>query len=310
MAIIVEDPYFLWFLLTLPILFIVHIATVKTNRAKALKFANFDAIARVTGKQVFSRNFTLLFFRLLAITFIIFALSGTKLSYVGQSNESDFVIAIDASASMAAKDFTPSRLAAARAQALNFVDRLQPGTQVGIISFSGTSEVIIQPTDDLGRAKRKIEDVVIREIGGTDLGEAITTATSMILPSKKAKTIILLTDGQGNVGIPLKEATQYATNEGVTIHTIGIGTTEGGAFAGLDIVSTIDEDSLKEIAQASGGKYFPAQTERELAEAYQEIAATTKGNITKDLTVSLIGLALAILIVEWLLANTRFRTLP
>ena len=87
MAVIFKNPVYLWFLVSIILLIFVHLATLKLYKKKALKFANFEAISRVVGRQLLTSNFPVLLMRILILIFVILALAGTTVTYIGQSND-------------------------------------------------------------------------------------------------------------------------------------------------------------------------------------------------------------------------------
>ena len=311
MALVFDIPFYLWFLFVIPLIFVLHAYSIKKIKKKALKFANFEAISRATGKRVYSKNFTLLVIRMLIVLFIVLAAAKTQVQYTGQSSDFDFVLAIDASSSMAAKDFFPSRLEIAKSEAINFINNIASKTNMGVVSFSGTSKIERQVTDDLAVVRSSIRGMEIKTTGGTDFGEAIQTSTNMLVQSNKAKVIILMTDGRNNVGVPISEAVNYATKNDVVVHTIGIATEEGGKIEGVEeAIFRLDEETLIAIALGTGGEYFRAADQDSLRLAYQNIASSTTRRITTDLSLIFLILALMLLILEWSLSNTKYRTLP
>ncbi len=118
MEVTFNNPSYLWFLLSIPLLIIIHFITEKTSRKRALKFANYEAIAKITGESIVSSNIVLLLIRVAVLGFIILAISGTVVYYVGPVTEADFVLAIDSSASMTANDIKPTRIEAAKTEAI------------------------------------------------------------------------------------------------------------------------------------------------------------------------------------------------
>jgi len=103
MEIILQNPVYLWFLLSIPILIITHFLTIKSVRGKLLQFANFSAIERVAGRVPEQNNLIVLITRMIILICIVLAVVGTSIRYVGETSESDFVLAIDSSSSMLAK---------------------------------------------------------------------------------------------------------------------------------------------------------------------------------------------------------------
>lgn len=311
-------PLFLWFLIAVPLLILVHFMTLKTITRKAVKFANFEAISRVTGNQVLSKNFTLLFIRLITFILIILSVAGTTIWYTGEGTIFDFVLAIDSSNSMLVQDFNPNRLEAAKLAAKNFLEFVSSNNKIGVVSFTGIAIVEHDLSNDFEAVREKIDSINIKQLGGTDIGGAVIASTNLLLKTQNPRIIILLTDGQGNIGAEIKDAIKYSTDNGVVIHTIGIGTEEGGTFFALNATNTnltqavlkLDEKTLIDIAQATEGKYFRATDQKTLDNAYREIAQLSERRISKNLTLSFLVIAIILLLIEWGLINTKYRTIP
>lgn len=307
-------PYYLWFLVSIPILIVLHLVTVKFTKRRALLFANFEAIKRVgTGVihgRILSRNLLLLILRIFTLILLIFALAGTVVWHYGKSSDFDFVLAIDASGSMLADDFKPNRLGAAKNAAIKFVDAIVKNTHVGVISFSGTPFIKQRITKDLDKVKEAIKSINIEFASGTAIGDAIIAASNLLIDKERAKIIVLLTDGQSNVGTLVEEAIKYANDNHITIYTIGVATKSGGKFAEIKAISKLDETLLMNIAKLTGGEYYRAEDEKELDNAYKKIATTAKKKIPVKLTVPFLFIALSLILFEWFLINTKYRTIP
>jgi Ca-activated chloride channel homolog len=312
-----NNPYYLWLLLSIPLLITTHMFVLNYLNRRAVKFANFEAIKRVTGgkfdirnSRAISKNKLLLLIRVVILVFLIFAISGPVLWYTGQASDSDFVLAIDSSSSMLADDFQPHRLDAARKASSLFLNRLNSNANVGVVSFAGTSYVEQNLDNELKKTEETIKNIRAKQSGGTDIGGAITTSTNILLNSENPRMIVLLTDGQSTVGVPVKEAIEYANENFVTINTIGIGTEEGGTFLRGDLRSKIDEETLMDVAEKTGGKYYRAKDEESLENAFNDISEVSQKKIPMDISMGLIMLALALLFIEWGMINTKYRTLP
>ena len=317
MEIVFLRPEYLWLLLSLPLLVVTHFFVLRYLKRRALKFANFEAIRRVVGPQgtsknasFLSKNIGLLIIRMIALFTIIIAISSPVVYYTGKTSSSSFVLAIDTSSSMLADDFSPSRLEAAKKAALTFIKKIPKRSLVGIVSFSGSAFVETDLTNDKLLLESKIKSLSVSSVGGTDLGTAIITSTNILLKEQKARTIILLTDGQSNVGVDPLEGAKYAKSRNVVVYTIGIGTQEGGSFINEIAISKLDEDTLKKIAHITSGHYYRAENPKEIDDAYKNIVEASVQKLSLNLSMSLLLFAIILLFVEWSLMNTRYRTLP
>ncbi|RJQ18177.1 VWA domain-containing protein [Candidatus Woesearchaeota archaeon] len=313
-----EHPIFLWYLISIPLLVITHFFLLKHTKKKAMKFANFEALKRVTGYKSIAKNWSVLLLRVLIVLLIIFAASGAIFWYDGNSNENDFVLAIDVSASMSAQDIVPTRMDAAKQEALAFVDELRSSGKIGLVSFGGVSVVESVLTDSKSTVKTKISELEIQRAGGTDLAGAIVTSTNLLLNSGKGKTIILLTDGSNTAGSFLSDAVanaiEYANENRIVIHAIGVGSVTGplGYLPeqyGLN--ATYDETNLVRLSNETGGQYFRAFQQDQIRAAYQQISdQSSKAKIPVRLSFGLLLLSLLLIFVEWGLINTKFRSIP
>ncbi len=318
MQIVFESARNLWFLLSIPLLIVLHYHFTFHVKRQALLFANFRALKRITGKRLITRNNLLLTLRILTLLFAILAISGTVLWYQGASNKNDFVIALDTSASMSAQDVPPTRLDAAKEDAKLFLDALDSQTRVGLVTFSGVSLILDPPTEDKRLLKEDIDKVQVLEAGGTDIPSAIITSTNLLIDTTKGRAIILITDGSNTIetflDASLQRAVNYAQEHRVTINAIGIGTMQGpiGYLPRYYNVSAVyNEKNLQNLTAATGGIYAHATNSDELFSAFQKIAAkTTEQTLRRDLRAPLMLLALFFLFVEWVLSNTRYRGLP
>lgn len=325
-----NNPQYLWFMLVVPILVIGHFIALKYTHKKAIKFANFDAIARVTHSHILSKNYGLLLSRLLVIICVIFSASGTVIWYIGETSGFDFVIAIDSSTSMLAKDLEPTRFEAAKQSASRFIDILDKKGNIGIVRFATISTAEIEPTTNTLKLKQALNDIQVKRIGGTNIGDAIISSSNLLLAidkdanpeleriengdaNKRGKAVILLTDGQGTTGEEINNAIKYAQQNNIVVNAIGLGTEEGSIFAELNITSIrtkLNEEGLKEIASATNGRYYSAKDINELNLAYSEIASVDEKPASLDISVPLMVAAFVLLLIEWLLVNTKYTTIP
>ncbi|MFH1209903.1 MAG: VWA domain-containing protein [archaeon] len=311
MNITIVNSNYLFLLLSIPLLIIVHFISLKSTKRRALKFANFDAIARITGEEILSKNLSLLFIRTLILLLVIFAAAGTVIWYKGTSTDHDVVLAIDASQSMLADDYKPNRLEAAKESALMFVDSVKGDIGIGVVSFSGASLIETSVIRDKEKVKEAINNITVQGIGGTDIGQAIISSSNLLVSEKRPKVIILLTDGRSNVGTNPFEAVNYLKKDNIMVYTIGIGTLEGGEFIEqTEIVSTLDEETLMRIANYTQASYYRAEDKEALTNAFIGIAVSNEKQLSKNISFILMIIAFALLLIEWMLINTKYRVLP
>lgn len=321
---------FLWLLILIPILAIWYFLSRKKEGATLLmpSVKGFKANTSLLSKL----KPALHILRLLAIAAIIVAFARPRNVSVSKKIKSnsgiDIVMAIDVSASMLARDLKPNRLEALKVVAANFVDR-RPNDRIGIVLYAGESFTQTPITSDKGIVKNTISELQWGDLdGGTAIGMGLGSSVNRLKESKaKSKVIILLTDGVNNSGnIDPKTAAELARELEIKVYTIGIGTNGMADFPWAKDPMTgvlkfrkqqveIDEALLKHIAKQTEGKYFRATNNKDLQEIYDEIDKLEKTEIEEfkyynyqELYRPLILLALGLLILEFLLRNTLFKS--
>ena len=204
----------------------------------------------------------------------------------------DIVLAMDVSTSMLARDFTPDRINASKDIAIEFIAQ-RPTDRMGIVVFAGESYTQCPLTTDrsaLINMMKEVETGLIDD--GTAIGNGLATAIARMKDSDaKSRVVILLTDGVNNSGeMSPQMAVEIAKTYGVRVYTIGVGkegmapypvmTPWGVEVRNLEV--EIDEQLLKDIADATGGRYFRANDNTKLAEIYDEINQMEKARTTVD----------------------------
>ncbi len=202
----------------------------------------------------------------------------------------DIVLALDISGSMTAKDFEPSRFAAAKDVATKFVN-MRENDNMGLVVFAGESLSLMPLTNDRAALMNAIRQVEMGQLtDGTAIGDGLTSAINRIASGKaKSKSIVLLTDGTNNAGdVPPSTAAQIAKQKGIKVYTIGVGTngsiqiTDPYGFSTTTMETKIDEQSLRQIADLTGGKYFRATDEEMLNDVFEEIDRLEKTVLDVD----------------------------
>ncbi len=203
----------------------------------------------------------------------------------------DIVITLDISSSMLAMDFKPkNRIEAAKQEAAKFIQG-RPNDRIGLVIFASRAFPQCPLTIDHDMVLRLLKQVEVGMIeDGTAIGDAIVTAANRLRKSKaKSKVIILLTDGRNNTGkVDPVTAANAAAALGIKIYAIGIGTRGKAPYPVQDAFGRtryvmmdvqIDEQTLKQVAEVTGGKYFRATDTQKLHKIYQEIDKMEKTKI-------------------------------
>lgn len=327
-------PWFLLLLLALPVL-----AWLKGRRASqqaAFLYSSTQLVRNVANLKPSSAGRVLAALRWLALAAFIIALarpqfvqSETKIKASGI----DIVVALDLSGSMESEDFKVAgrqvnRLVVAKDVLHKFIDK-RSGDRIGLVAFAGRAYVAAPMTLDhefllqnLGRLDlHTIED-------GTAIGSALAASVNRLRDlQSKSKIVILMTDGQNNAGkVPPLTAAEAAQSLGVKVYTIGVGTRgmapfpvrQFGQLLGYrNVAVDIDEDTLKSIAQKTGGQYFRADSTDTLQKIYDEIDRLEKSEVevkkyvnVKELFPWVLVPGIFLLLLGVVLDQTVWRRLP
>lgn len=332
--IIFKNPHILFLL---PIAAILLLFFKKgTDKFPSLRFSSSELIKNIHPTWRIRLKGRLVYLRVFAVIFIIMALARPQAAVKGSPLDVkgiDIVLAIDTSGSMLAEDFNIkneriNRLNVTKTVVKNFVKERQ-GDRIGVVSFGSHAYTACPLTVDYDWVWQMIErlDVSITE-DSTSIGFAIATSTNRLRDSiAKSKVVILLTDGRNNAGdISPQAAAEVAHVLGVKIYTIGVGSKGLAAYPFTDslgkkiyknISIDLDEDTLRQIAAKTKGKYFRAQDTEALKNVYKEINALEKVQIKgkrfsdyEEAFARFLIIGLIFLLLEILLKNTVLETIP
>lgn len=329
-------PYFLALLpLAAVLVFAIRRRRGARSRPAALRYADIGQAA-AAGRSLRVRLLPLLpALRWLALALLVVALARPQTGQARQIIEGegvDIALALDISGSMASLDFEPqNRLEAAKQVIREFI-ATREFDRIGLVIFASTAFNQSPATADHAVLGRQLDQVKLaQEFGledGTAIGMGLANAASMLKDSKaESRVVILLTDGVNNAGeIDPITAAEAAAALGIRVYTIGAGRPGQvpfpmpGMFGQPQIVyqeSEIDEDTLRRIAETTGGLYFRAKDTAGLAEVYQQINALEKSRVEvrsfsryRELAGWLVLPALLLLLAEMVLRQTALRQLP
>jgi Ca-activated chloride channel family protein len=277
-----------------------------------MRFANFEALERVVqGRAVVPKNYFLLAMRMLVLVGFTLAASGVTFHYEMPGSYYDYVLAIDSSSSMLANDLTPDRITASTNAAADWLLALPPGASVSVASFSSQAEMLVPPTADTQSAAEAVRSLAVGKSGGTALCEALKASTNQLLASDNPGAAVIISDGQNNAGCLLEEGIAYANRHNVTVFSIGVGNRQGGRIEGFpDLLFKLNETDLQEMAAQTGGKYFRAETRKELADALAQVSVPGTMHKQMPLTVPLMIISFMFVFIDWGMSVTKYRTVP
>ena len=300
-------PGLLFLLFLVPFFIFVYFFSFFYNKKKSMIFPNFEIMERVSGMGVFSKNFSALYLNVIIICLLVFSVAGMSITYIAETSSQSYAIVLDSSSSMKATDFSPNRLEAAKKSAKDFVDSLPAGTKVGILSFSGNVNIIQDLETSKIKLKMAIDSADFGAIDGTNLYGAIISAQT-VLGDSKDKAVILISDGQVNVG-EAEQIANYANNKNMVIHTFAVGTQEGG-ITEFDTLSKVDEEFLQSLSYNTGGLSFNVRNSTELDKSFSRITLPIEGEVNLNLSFYLLLASILLFSLNWVLYNFRFRILP
>ena len=292
------QPNWLWLLLLLPFLyFLLHKLEKKkgidvflsnNDKDQEVISSNWISSLRLVYRLIFVFIFALFIFAL-AKPFNWKTKTATKEDF---ENGIDIILALDVSLSMYAKDFEPNRLEASKIVAKEFIDSRKTD-RIGLVVYAGEAFTACPSTLDHDVLKSQLDRVDGEHIdGGTAIGTGLGTAVARLRnDSIPSKVVILLTDGSNNSGTITPDiATELAVSKNVRVYTIGVGT-NGEALSPVptpfgiryeNVPVVIDEETLKNIALKTGGKYFRATDNKALRSIYKEIEQLEKSKIKSN----------------------------
>ena len=281
-----KNPLYLILLITIPCLIFWYYKKGKDKEASFRISSKYFLSNEIINSGNKKNNFIKIS-QIITIFLIIVGLSRPRI--VDKIKETsvevvDMMLVLDISGSMLADDFKPNRLEAVKRTAANFIDS-RKSDRIGILVFAGESFIQCPLTVDKSVLKSLIKEISIvsKEYDGTAIGIAIANATNRLRKSEvKSKVMVLLSDGSNNSGeIDPRTASELAAQYDIKIYTIGAGTDQ--AFTKIPgrglIKNEIDEETLKFIANVTGGKFFRATDIDALEDIYSEIDELERSEI-------------------------------
>jgi Ca-activated chloride channel family protein len=312
-----SEPVRLLLLLGVALLLAGYVAVQARRRTYAVRFTELDLLDELAPKRPGWRRHLVAALHLVVLAALVLALAGPQREEDVPRERATVMLAVDVSLSMEATDVEPNRLESAQAAAVAFLDEVPDRFRVGVVSFSGEAKILVSPTTDRAVARQAIENLRLEP--ATAIGEAIYTSLDAIatVPVEGDEVvpaaIVLMSDGETTVGRDNLEAARAAEAAGVPVSTIAFGTPDGvvgipdeetGIM--MDVPVPVAPGPLEDIAEATGGNFFTAETADELSQVYESIGSSL-GTVEELRSISgwfvaaalLLGLAGSVLALRW-----------
>jgi len=286
---------------------------------------------------------------LLGLAVLLIAMARPQSIMLTPMREATVMLAIDTSGSMRADDLKPSRIDAARAEAERFILAKPARLRVGLVTIAGTAALAQAPTeqrDDLLKALDNLplqygsalgsgvlialeallpgsgidaQKIINEAMDGTRKkpeGKSLATSPKTETPPEttqvngRAMAIVLLTDGQGNLGPELLDMAKLAAQHRVRIYTVGVGTPEGAIVQvqGRSMRVRLEEDALQQVARLTEGEYFRATSAEDLQKVYDQLGNRFKfeKRAVTEITGAMALLGMLLVLIGCLLSVHRY----
>lgn len=276
-----QDPIYLWLLLIIPIFILFwYISNVNVKR-RLRKYGDPKLLKQLMPDVSSNRPRVKYLIILCCISLIILMIAqpqmGTKISNE-KRNGIEAIISLDISNSMLAEDVAPSRLDKSKMLVENMIDNFT-NDKIGLVVFAGDAFVQLPITSDFVSAKMFLDNITpsLIETQGTDIAKAIhLSINSFTNQDKIGKAIIVITDGEDHEG-GVVEACEEAKKNGIKVFILGVGTTKGSPIpvakggylkdnTGQTVLSALNENMCKQIAEAGCGTYIHVDNTNEAQE--------------------------------------------
>ena len=303
-----------------------------------VRFTNLDVLAGVVARGGAWRRYAPFALFLVAVAALCVGVARPHVTTMVPQERATVILVIDVSRSMDAKDVKPSRLLAAEAAVRTFLDKAPKRLRVGLIAFAGIPSVVTPPTRDHELVREGLIDIAsYGGFGGTAIGDAVAAATDLGLQAVSGKSnlasvaapptethglvsILFLSDGAQTRGdlLPL-EGAQRAKAAGIPVFTVALGTPNGTldlgsgggfGFGGPRRVPP-DPDTLRAIAETTGGQFFEAKSSKSVNAAYAKLGSKLGRKPAKtEVTYAFLAAAAGLLVAAGLLSGAWSPRLP
>ena len=284
-----EEPIYFYLLSAILVILLLFLAVILWKKKTQKQFADDNLLKRLSPNTSLFKSSLKVIIACLALTCLSFALVnprvGTKLETVKREGV-DVVFALDVSKSMLAEDIAPNRLEKSKQLVTQIINNLA-GDRIGIIGYAGSAFPQVPITTDFSSAKLFLNGMDTNMVSsqGTAIKEAIQLAQTYNDEEQTNRVLFIISDGEDHEG-DIAQMVNEATSIGIRIFTIGVGTIEGGPIPikrnGIlqyykrdenneQVVTRLEEITLKEIAEEANGEYIDGSNTKDVIEQVSTI---------------------------------------
>jgi Ca-activated chloride channel family protein len=268
-------PIALLGLLLVPLGAAAYLWRSRRPRRDVVRFPAAPTLVAITASEPRWRRHVPAALLALATIALSLALARPETTVAVADREASVMLVTDASGSMASTDVEPSRLEAVRSAANDFLDRVPKDLRVGAMSFAQTPLATTRPSTDRAEVRDLIDSLSAN--GGTGTGDALQSALEIVRPRgardrDKPAVIVMLSDGRATSGRDVVAVAQRAKQLRVPVYTVALGTPDGTVPGnGAPFPVPPDPDTMRRVAEISGGRFFPVEDSTRLSEIYRRL---------------------------------------
>ncbi|MGH2735395.1 MAG: VWA domain-containing protein [Actinomycetota bacterium] len=302
-------PNLLWLLLLLPLLVAAYLAQERLRARGAERFARPAMLPNVVPRHPSWRRHLPFALMLVAIGLLLIGFARPERMEQVPRERATIMLVLDASNSMNAEDVEPNRLAAARSAVRTLIRQLPPKFRVGIVTFGRSAQVLSAPTIDREAAHQALDAIDTTQ--GTVLGDGMVRGLEAAPALAEGEPMVMLVLSDGNdtgSEVAPPEAAIRASEAGVRVNTVLMGTEAGDPTRGL---RGANEQVLRDVATATGGRFFAAGDAGGLDSIYRSIGVRiSRVTEVRELAYAFVGGAAFIAVLAAALGGLWFRRMP
>jgi Ca-activated chloride channel homolog len=305
-----QAPAFLLALALVPLAAIAYGIAQRRRRAAADAFVSPAVRASALPRTPGWRRHAPIALYGAALAALAVALARPEATVAVPTEQASVVLAIDRSGSMRATDVAPSRMAAVKAAAGRFLDRVPRSVKVGAVTYNGQADVLAAPDTDRAPVREAIDAIEAK--GGTASGDGLAAALELIRrggAEQPPAAVVLISDGKSTRG---QDPVEVAREGGVPVYTVALGTPDGTVVdaEGVTHQATPDPETMRAVAEASGGRSFTVEDADRLSAVYDRLGSqVATEREPREITAAFAGGALVLVAGGALMSLHWFRRL-